>query len=105
MQDDHFLLLKQKLKLKNAELNYWRTKDKAEVDFVIEAGNRLIPIEVKFKRFKKLSVPASLHSFIDKYRPESAYVVNLDYSETIQLGSTRLSFLPYHKLLRQDIIM
>jgi predicted AAA+ superfamily ATPase len=98
-----FLLLKQKLTLKNAELNYWRTKDRAEVDFVIEAGNRLIPIEVKYKRFKKRSVPAALHSFIDKYRPECAYVVNLDYSETIQIGSTKLSFLPYHELLRHRL--
>jgi len=38
----HEIRLRQKLRFKAAKLNYWRTKDKAEVDFVIEAGQRLI---------------------------------------------------------------
>jgi predicted AAA+ superfamily ATPase len=43
-------------------LNYWRTKDKAEVDFVIEADQRLIPVEVKYKHLKQDKVPAPLGS-------------------------------------------
>ena len=38
-----FLMLKERLRFKAAKLRFWRTKDKAEVDFVIEAGKRLIP--------------------------------------------------------------
>ncbi len=36
-----FLVLKQELRFKTAGLHYWRTKAKAEVDFVQEAGKRL----------------------------------------------------------------
>ena len=35
------------LLLDRAEVFYWRTTAGAEVDFVIEAGGRLLPIEVK----------------------------------------------------------
>ncbi len=50
---------------------YWRTKAKAEVDFVIEKGKNLIPIEVKLT--DKLS--KGLRSFIKTYKPERAFVV------------------------------
>ena len=99
-----FLLLKEKLRFTAAKLNYWRTKDKAEVDFVIEAGKRLIPAEVKYKRLKQDNVPASLRSFIDKYRPEHAYIINLDLSKAIKIDKTTVYFLPFYKLLGRDII-
>ena len=47
-----FLVLKEKIRFSAAKLNYWRTTDKAEVDFVIEAGKKLIPVEVKYKHLK-----------------------------------------------------
>jgi predicted AAA+ superfamily ATPase len=100
-----FLLLRQKLRFKAAKLNYWRTKDKAEVDFVIEAGQRLIPVEVKFKHLKQDKVPASLRSFIDKYNPEKAYIINLDLSKTLKIKKTTLFFMPFHELLRQTAVL
>lgn len=100
-----FLLLRQKLGLKAAKLNFWRTKDKAEVDFVIEAGKRLIPVEVKYTHLKQDKVPASLRRFIDRYKPERAYVINLDFSKTIDISGTTLSFLPVYELLRQTTIL
>ena len=100
-----FLLLRQKLRFKAAKLNYWRTKDKAEVDFVIEAGKTLIPAEVKYKHLKQDKVPASLRSFIEKYKPERAYIINLDLSKTIKINKTTLFFLPFHELLRQTAVL
>jgi len=49
---------------------YWRTKAKAEVDFVIE-GKNLIPIEVKLT--DKLS--KGLRSFIKTYKPKKTLVI------------------------------
>ena len=100
-----FLLLRQKLRFKAAKLNFWRTKAKAEVDFVIEAGKRLIPVEVKYKHLKQDKVPASLRSFIAKYSPERAYIINLDMSKTIKIKKTALFFLPFHELLRQTTVL
>ena len=100
-----FLLLRQKLRFKAAKLHFWRTKAKAEVDFVIEAGKRLIPVEVKYKHLKQDKVPASLRSFIAKYSPERAYIINLDMSKTIKIKKTALFFLPFYELLRQTTVL
>ena len=100
-----FLLLRQKLRFNAAKLNYWRTKDKAEVDFVIEAGQRLIPVEVKYKQLKQEKLPPSLRSFIEKYNPENAYVINLNLNKTLNVHKTTLFFLPFHELLRPSVII
>jgi predicted AAA+ superfamily ATPase len=100
-----FLVLKQKLRLHSAGLHYWRTKDKAEVDFVIAAGKTLIPVEVKYKKLKQDKVPLSLRSFIEKYNPERAYIINLDRGKSIKIKKTSLHFLPFQELLRQTAIL
>jgi len=100
-----FLLLKEKLRFNPANLRFWRTKDKAEVDFVIEAGKRLIPVEVKFKHLRQAKVPAPLRSFIEKYHPEQAFIVNLSLHETLRIHDTTLHFIPYHELLRPEVIV
>ena len=100
-----FLVLKQKLRFQAAKIYFWRTKDKAEVDFVIEAGKRLIPVEVKYKHLKQEKVAASLRSFIDKYNPERCYVINLNLNKTIKIDQTTICFLPFHELLRQSAVL
>jgi hypothetical protein len=45
-----------------------------------------------------------LRSFIDKYNPEQAYIINLDLSKTIKINKTALFFMPFHELRRQDLI-
>jgi predicted AAA+ superfamily ATPase len=54
---------------------YWRTKSKAEVDFVIEKDNAVIPIEVKLNA-EPGNIERSLHSFIEAYKPKTAFVVS-----------------------------
>jgi predicted AAA+ superfamily ATPase len=98
-----FLLLKEQIKLSATKLNFWRTKDKAEVDFVLESGRNVVPIEVKYKSLKKEEIPRSLRSFIEKYSPDEAYIVNLDYSNTLKINETTLFFLPYYELLYKKI--
>ncbi len=53
---------------------HWRTKSKAEVDFVIEKDNEIIPIEVKLSANPD-KVETSMHSFITTYKPKRAFVV------------------------------
>lgn len=53
---------------------YWRTKSKAEVDFIIEKDSELIPIEVKLRDSEKIE--RSLHSFIEEYKPKKALIVS-----------------------------
>jgi predicted AAA+ superfamily ATPase len=100
-----FLLLREKIRFKAADLHYWRTKDKAEVDFVIEAGRKLIPLEVKYTRLKQDKVTKPLRSFIDRYQPDQAFIINLELRKTLKIKNTRLFFLPFQDLLRRTAVL
>lgn len=98
-----FLLLKKQIKLSSAKLHFWRTQDKAEVDFIIERGTRVTPIEVKFKSLKQEKIPRSLRSFLAKYEPSEAYIINLNFYKTVKIGKTTLIFLPFYELLFKEL--
>lgn len=80
------------------EVHFWRTKDKAEVDFVISTGRELIPIETKYKEFTETELTRSLRSFIDKYNPARAIIVNLELEKALDLNKTKVYFIPFYKL-------
>jgi hypothetical protein len=54
-------------RLDRAEIGYWRTATGEEVDFVIEAGKTLLPIEVKTTTRPRLSDVVHLRSFRAEY--------------------------------------
>jgi predicted AAA+ superfamily ATPase len=54
------------LATKNYGLYYWNNDGMAEVDFVIQKGGDIIPIEVKTGRRTKSK---SLNIFVEKYKP------------------------------------
>jgi uncharacterized protein len=93
-----FTILKDLLPDNNYTIHFWRTADAAEVDFVINTGVNLIPIEVKFTSLRRDKVSRSLRNFIDSYNPEKVYIINLDYSGEITINKTVVKFLPYYKL-------
>ena len=79
-------------------IHYWRTTDKAEVDFVITGGSNIIPVEVKYTRLKTNQLSRSFLSFISKYQPEKAFVVNLSYQNSRQIESTEITFISFYNL-------
>jgi hypothetical protein len=81
-----------------AELHFWRTKDRAEVDFVLVRGDRAIPIEVKYSILKTPRIERSFRSFLDTYRPEKAFVVNRSLTASVRNGSTEILFVPFWDL-------
>lgn len=80
-----------------ATIHYWRTKDKAEVDFVIDLKDRIIPVEAKCSRTPKIE--RSIKSFIAKYKPEEAWVVNLSFKKIVKVNHTTVKFLPFWELI------
>lgn len=54
-------------RMDRAELGYWRTATGEEVDFVVEAGGRLLPIEVKAGARPRLADAKHLRSFRAEY--------------------------------------
>lgn len=50
-----------------AKLYYWRTTAKKEIDFVIEHGRQVLPIEVKLSRRPTIHDAASILDFLDEH--------------------------------------
>jgi hypothetical protein len=69
---------------KDRMVKYWRTKSKAEVDFVVDDR---VPLEVKSGLAKPI-VGKSLHSFMAKYQPERAFILNEFLFEDLRIGKS-----------------
>lgn len=94
-----FHVLREKFLLPSFDLHFWRTKDGAEVDFVMDKAMETIPFETKYKNLKEPELDRSFRSFLSKYAPQRAYVVNLTLNEEITIGKTKVAFIPFYKLL------
>ena len=79
-------------------VNHWRTKDKAEVDFVIHKEGKTIPVEVKYSHLKNDNLSRSFRSFLSDYQPEEACIVNLSLDTVKFIDNTKVMFIPYWKL-------
>lgn len=73
------------------EPKYWRTKAKAEVDFVIEHENKPIPLEVK--SFEK-NLTRSFSSFLEAYTPKQGFLLSLRASGKKKVDKTTIRLLP-----------
>lgn len=70
------------------EIKFWRTKSKAEVDFIIEKGGELIAIESKSSYSSRTR---SLMNFKNKYDPFLTVIANPDVLEE----SKGVLYLPF----------
>jgi hypothetical protein len=78
------------------KINFWRTKSKAEVDFVIEEENEVIPIEVKYS--SSPSPGKSFYSFISKFSPPRGYILTKGYFAARKINNTEVYFIPVYYL-------
>ncbi len=97
-----FLLLKQKRSI--SKINYWRTKDRAEMDFIVHQGAAILPVEVKYADLKDTQISKSMHSFIDKYFPKQMLVVNKSFVGDCRVGDTWVRFVPYYQLISDEFL-
>jgi len=75
-------------------IKYWRTKDRSEVDFVIEfPSGEVVPIEVKAQKLKKPEFRRSFINFLTRYQPAKALVVNLGLQTKVKIKSTQVFFV------------
>ena len=77
-----------------ARINYWRTLSKAEVDFIVSAGNEIIPVEVKFSPLREPKVSRSFRSFVETYKPQRALVATRDFWGERKINKTNIKFIP-----------
>lgn len=73
---------------------YWRSLQKAEVDFIVRKGDgEIIPIEVKAQKIEKLAISKSYRSFLLRYNPKRAYLVNYNLRKKQKINTTDLNAL------------
>jgi hypothetical protein len=82
-----------------ARLHFWRTKDGAEVDFVLARGDALVPVEVKDSVLRAPTVGRSLRSFIAQYHPPRSYLIHRGEPMEARVEDTVVSFVPWHTLV------
>lgn len=95
-------ILKEKISHTPLAIHFWRTKDGAEVDFIIDTV-KAIPIEVKYKELKTLAVTRSFRNFLSKYHPSIAYVIHLGAKSTEKIDNTSIYLLPYYGFLSEKL--
>ena len=76
-----------------SDVKFWRSKTKAEVDFVIEHAGKIAGLEVKYSSFKKERVSRSSWSFIDAYKPSAFAVMNLTLEKQAILKNREIHFI------------
>ena len=74
------------------DIKYWRTKSKAEIDFVIEKEQNIYPIEIKYVSRK--IVGKSFYSFINKFKPNKGIILTKDYLGEEKIKGCKLKFIP-----------
>ena len=71
----------------------------AVVDFVINTGLEVIPVEVKYSNLKTPQTSRSFKSFLSKYKPKKAFIVHLgDPHEPVEFEGTKIYLIPYYSV-------
>lgn len=101
-----FNTLRSQAELTPMQIHFWRTKDQAEVDFILEKGLEVIPVEVKYAKLSKMKIPRSFRSFLAKYKPKKGYMVHAgNKEEQEEINNAKIKLLPYFKLLLDEVVV
>ena len=86
-------------RLDRAEVLYWRTAIGEEVDFVVEAGDRLLPIEVKATSRPRLRDTANLRTFRSEYGNKARAGLLLHTGPTVEWLTPDVLAAPWWRVL------
>jgi predicted AAA+ superfamily ATPase len=78
----------------NYHIHFWRTRSGAEVDFVLTNGDQILPIEIKYQNFNKLTISKSFRSFLSAYKPKVAIIISKDYKKDCMIDETLVKMIP-----------
>lgn len=91
-----FNMLREYTHFTPTSIHFWRTKDNAEVDFVVNTGLKAIPAEVKYTKLKSPETSRSFKSFLKRYKPAKAYIVHLGSELEYNFEETKIFFVPFY---------
>jgi len=73
------------------DLKYYRTKNGAEVDFILDDR---IPIEIK-SNLSTIKISKSYHYFLENYKPKVGYVLNFNQIGHRDFNGIEIKFFPH----------
>jgi uncharacterized protein len=83
----------------STEVMYWRTASGEEVDFVVETGGRLVPIEVKATARPRQRDAQHLRTFREEYGRRSRTALLLHTGDTIEWLAPGILAVPWWRLI------
>jgi hypothetical protein len=88
----------------NMSLNFWRTKQQEEIDFILLIDHIPFPIEVK-SQLKRPEIPSAFLSF-NKHYPDAKdfFLINENIETTIDCGSFQVHFVRIAELEQNELI-
>ena len=86
-------------RLERASLLYWRTTVDEEIDFVIEADDRLLPIEIKSSARPRLGDAGHLRAFQTEYGEQARAGLLLHAGQMLEWLGPRVLAAPWWKVL------
>lgn len=86
-------------RVEQADVFYWRTRTGEEVDLVIEAGDQVLPIEVKSGNRPRIADTAHLRTFRSEYRDRSTPGLLLHTGSAIEWLTPDALAAPWWKVL------
>lgn len=95
----HDLLAWRDARVDRVELAHWRTTIGEEVDFVIEAGGKLLPIEVKATAKPRLADCAHLRTFRQEYGRKARAGILLHTGRTVEWLTPDVLAVPWWRVL------
>jgi hypothetical protein len=95
----HDLLAWRDARIERAEVLYWRTAVGEEVDFVIETGGRLLPIEVKATTRPRLADAAHLRTFRVEYGKKARAGLLLHAGSALEWLTPDVLAAPWRRVL------
>ena len=82
-----------------ADVFHWRTTAGEEVDFVVEAGGRLLPIEIESAGRPRIGDAARLRTFRTEYGSEARAGLLLHTGSALEWLAPDVLAVPWWKLL------
>lgn len=95
----HDLLAWRDARIEQAEVSYWRTAAGEEVDFVVEGGGRLLPIEIKATARPRLADTWHLRTFRAEYGAAARAGLLLHSGTTLEWLAPDVLAVPWWRVL------
>ncbi len=77
--------------------NFWRTKSKAEIDFIVKCDGKIVPCEVKYQT-KADSIPKAFYGFLEKYNFPFGVIITQNTIGVKEIDKKKIYFYPIYLL-------